>query len=101
MPDNRMEVLIDSDLEELIPGFLEGRRTDIETIRNSLEKGDFETIQLLGHSMKGNGSGYGFDEVSAIGKRTETAAVEGNSNEIKQCLLDLSTYLDNIDIVFE
>ncbi len=101
MPDNRIEVFIDSDLEELIPGFLKGRRTDTETIRNSLETEDFETIQLLGHSMKGNGAGYGFDEISNIGKRVEMAAKEKNINEIRQCLLDLLTYLDDIDIVFE
>ncbi|MBU3916675.1 Hpt domain-containing protein, partial [bacterium] len=86
---------------ELIPGFLEGRKKDIETIRNSLETGNFESIQLLGHSMKGNGSGYGFDEISTIGKNIELAAKEKNINEIKQCLLDLSAYLDNIDIIFE
>jgi HPt (histidine-containing phosphotransfer) domain-containing protein len=40
---------------QLIPNFLENREKDINTIDESLEKGDFETIERLGHSMKGSG----------------------------------------------
>ncbi len=101
MSENRIEVSVDPELEELIPGFIKGRKKDVETIRESIETGDFETIQILGHSMKGNGAGYGFDEISAIGKRIETAAKEKNPNEIEECLLDLLTYLNNVDVVFE
>ena len=57
----------DIDLEDLIPGFLENRRKDIVEIGSLLASDDYETIQRLGHSMKGAGGGYGFDEITYIG----------------------------------
>jgi HPt (histidine-containing phosphotransfer) domain-containing protein len=49
----------DKDLEDLIPEFLDNRRSDVESIRGALANDDYETIRVLGHSMKGSGGGYG------------------------------------------
>jgi hypothetical protein len=40
----------------------------------ALEKQDFETIRILGHTMKGTGGGYGFDTISEMGRALEEAA---------------------------
>ncbi|MDO9529433.1 MAG: Hpt domain-containing protein [Syntrophales bacterium] len=101
MTDEKIIVHVDPDIEDLIPGFLENRHKDIKTIGESLAVGDYETIQRLGHSMKGAGGGYGFDEITAIGSRIENAAKEENADEIQRQAGELLRYLENIEVVYE
>lgn len=94
-------IRIDPELADLIPGYLNNRRNDINMIRSSLENNDFPTIELLGHSMKGSGGAYGFDDISDIGGAIEMAAKDGNSEVIKNELVKLFSYLDNMEISYE
>jgi HPt (histidine-containing phosphotransfer) domain-containing protein len=96
----RIVVTVDAELEDLIPGFLENRRQDVEKINESLAAGDFATICVLGHSMKGSGGGYGFDAISSIGRRIEDAARSGDVDVVAEAVRDLADYLDRIDVVF-
>jgi hypothetical protein len=43
-------------------------------MRTALARGDFSSIQTIGHNCKGIGTGYGFPEFSTIGSSVETAA---------------------------
>ncbi len=86
---------------QLIPNFLENREKDIKQINESLENGDFETIERLGHSMKGSGSIYGFDGVTELGKTIEMSAKEKNAEEIKNNITELKDYLGRVEIVNE
>ncbi len=97
----RIIVKVDIDLEELIPGYLENRREDIDSILGDLEKGDFESVKITGHSMKGSGGGYGFDRISDIGKIIEISAKEKNVEEIKKQVEELTSYLDKVEVVYE
>lgn len=99
--DGKIIVHVDTDLEDIIPGFLESRRDDIISIQKALEQGDYDTIKVLGHGMKGAGGGYGFDEITNIGSSLEQAAKEKNSEEIRKCVNKLSNYLERVEIVYE
>ena len=74
----------DLDLEPLLPGYVQGRREDCRTIRDALERGDYDEIRTLGHRMKGSGGGYGMDAVSEIGGDMESAALEKDSEKIRK-----------------
>ena len=95
-----ISVQIDASLKELIPGFLENRRTDIGKIRLALEQADFSTVQTLGHRMKGDGGGYGFDSIGEIGAALELAAARRDRDSIQRQLATLADYLDRIMVVF-
>src|SRR5437879_13204997 len=84
----------DPDIAELIPGFLENRRKDIAAMLDSVQRGDFETVRVLGHSMKGAGGGYGFDAITEIGAALEQAAQQRNAAEGRNRVHELSRYLD-------
>ncbi len=99
-PDEKIVVNVDSDIEDLIPGFLENRQEDVKSIYDALEKEDYETIRILGHSMKGAGGGYGFDEITDIGRSIEESAEDKNQEEVKKWVINLSNYLDRIEIVY-
>jgi PAS domain S-box-containing protein len=94
-------VRVDPDLRDLVPGYLENRQKDIGSIRNALAQGDYKTITLLGHSMKGSGGGYGFDTISEIGRFLEEAAKKEDGPEIEKWLRKLSTYLERVQIAPE
>lgn len=97
----KIVVKLEAELEDIIPTYLENRYRDIETILRALEQADYETIRLLGHNMKGSGGGYGFDEITSIGKNLEQAARDKDSRKIRQTIDELSTYLKNIDTVYD
>lgn len=92
---------IDSDLEELIPEFLENRRNDTAAMRGAAEVGDFETIRVLGHDMKGCGAGYGFDGITNLGESLEQAAKDQNKPEIRDLVQELNDYLEIVEVVYE
>ena len=94
-------VIVDKDLEDLIPTFLSNRQKDIATMRLSLTTGDYEQIRIIGHSMKGFGSGYGFDFVTEVGQLLEAAAKLADTSSIEQHIRALESYLSNITIIFE
>ena len=94
-------VYVDPDLSELIPDFISNRHKDIQSITASLEKGDMETVRILGHSMKGSGSGYGFDRISEIGGALEKAAQAENDEEIRKWVDELASYMDRVEVVYE
>lgn len=100
---NNEKIIIDADpdLSELIPGYLQHRQDDIRLISEYLEKGDFESLRILGHSMKGAGSGYGFDEISEIGALLEQAAKEKDHTEIRKQAVALEDYLLRVVVVFK
>jgi len=93
-------VNIDRMLEDLIPGFLENRRHDIIKIREAVRQGDLETIKHLGHTMKGTGGGYGFENITEIGKNIENAAHQKSSEIILQLVEELEKYINTVHIVF-
>ena len=92
-------VKIDEDLFDLIPGYLKNRQQDIESLHNCLVQGDFESIRITGHSMKGSGGGYGFDEITEIGRLIEKFATEENGLAIAEVLNRLADYLANVEVV--
>jgi len=94
-------VHVDSDLEDLLPGFLEDWKTEIESMREALERNDYETIRKLGHNMKGTGGSCGLEEITDIGRRLEEAAKAMAQEAIRINLDTLSSYLERIELVYE
>ena len=94
-------VRVDAEIKDLIPGFLENRQKDIKTILEALDQGDYETIRLLGHRMKGAGGGYGFDAITDIGRSIEQGVKEKNPEGVRRWVKELSKYLDRLEIVYE
>lgn len=101
MSDEKIIVKIDPDLEELIPGFLNNRTTDLATLRDALATENYQSLQSLGHSLKGVGGGYGFSGMSEIGAAIEAAAKQQNLEELRGLVEQYGNYLDSVEVVFE
>ncbi len=99
--EGRIFARVDSDLMELIPGFMENRRQDVRAIMESVEQKDFEVIRVLGHDMKGSGGAYGFDAITDLGGCLEQAARGEDPTEILKLASELANYLDRVEIVYQ
>jgi HPt (histidine-containing phosphotransfer) domain-containing protein len=93
-------VYIDPGLEEIVPGFLENRRRDVQTVETALGQNDFNTIGVIGHRMRGDGGGYGFDAISTIGEGMEQAAARQDTEAIRRHLNNLIDFLARITVVY-
>jgi HPt (histidine-containing phosphotransfer) domain-containing protein len=54
--------------------YIQRRLDEIEKLKSSLNEGNFETAQRVGHQLKGNAVTFGFDEFQQIGESLELAA---------------------------
>ena len=100
MSDEKIIVQVDPDLEDLIPGFLENRKLDVEKLRAELESNDFINLQSIGHSIKGVGGGYGFDLMSELGAAIESAAKAQNAEQAREKIDQLDNYLRRIVVEY-
>jgi len=98
---DKIIVHVDPDLKDLVPGFLKNRRKDVKSLVAAVERSDYETIEALGHTMKGDGGGYGFHAITDIGGSLEKAAIDENLQEIRKWVKQLSVYLESVEIVYK
>jgi CheY-like chemotaxis protein/HPt (histidine-containing phosphotransfer) domain-containing protein len=88
-------------LTDLIPGFLQNRRHDVIAMLDALDRGDFETVESLGHGMKGAGGSWGFQGITDVGAALEQAAKSIDADASRKWVSELSRYLDRVEIVYD
>jgi HPt (histidine-containing phosphotransfer) domain-containing protein len=84
---------------DLIPGFLQNRRQDVSAMLDALDRGDFETVEILGHGMRGAGGSYEFQAITDIGAALEQAAESADTDASRKWVGELSGYLDRVEII--
>jgi len=96
----KLNIEIDKELEELIPGYLNNRKNDVKQLEAYLKEGNFEGIKFIGHGLKGTGSGYGLDFISELGYELESKALELNAEKLNEYIEDLSYFLENVEVIY-
>ena len=99
--ESAARILIDvpEDLpRELVSQFLDSCREDLLRLRSALAASDYGSARCLGHQMKGNGSPYGFPDVTLIGSAIEQASASGSTIELAGQIQLLETYLSRVEI---
>lgn len=91
---------VDSELKDILPGFLENRKKDIIDLKNALNAGDFSTIEKIGHKVSGSSGGYGFDELGKIAKKMELDCKAGQTKEIGKLITEFEEHLNSVEIKF-
>jgi HPt (histidine-containing phosphotransfer) domain-containing protein len=99
--DTHLIVRPEPDLADLVPVYMERRQRDVIGLEDALLLGDYGTICILGHSMKGSGGGYGFDGISEIGLRLESAGRDSDYRPARLAIDDLKSYLGNVEVRYE
>ena len=97
---NVITLYIDQGLEEIVPGFLENRRRDVQTLETALQQNNLVQIRIIGHRMKGDGGGYGFDAISMMGAALEHAAAREDRDAIRRHTAELIDFLARVTVVY-
>lgn len=95
-PGDRRVARMDPEIAEIVPIFLEQMFQDLASLKEAVDRGDYGTIRILGHSMNGSGGGFGFDVITDLGWSLEQAAVEQNPQKIRQLSGELASYLERV-----
>ncbi len=98
-PGEPIRVKVPAELQDLIPRYLENRKRDLDLIATALQGGDFTLLYNIAHKLKGSGGGYGFQEITNIGREMETAAEEQNAAGARTCLEKLRRYLELVVVM--
>ena len=101
MNENDCKVIVQKDLEDLIPVFMRNRHKELDALRVALAAADFEQLRQLGHRMKGVGNSYGFTHVSTLGKRVEDGARSGDRASLQASVSEYEEYLSKVQITYE
>lgn len=100
--DNQsIPIYVDPDLKELVPGYLERQRSNLERMQVALEREDLREVRDIAHTMAGTGANYGFGLLSVTCGRVEIAIHEHDTAEVRALLSNLSDYLKRVTLVFE
>ena len=83
-------------VKELLPGFLDNRRRDLERMREALHAGDLAAIRDLGQNIRCFSRVYGLDELTALGEEIRRAAEECSTLRIVHLHGKLADYLARI-----
>ncbi len=97
---NGDHLVLDADLQDLVPGFLNSRRRDLQTLDAALEGGDFERIARLGHNIKGVAGSYGFQRLSTFGTELQAAAIRGDRIALENLARAMRAHLGQLKIKY-
>ena len=92
---------IDAELQEIIPAFFDNTRQEIQELAAANAVGDYDTLQRLGHSIKGAALGYGFADLAEIGLQIENAARQGRGMDaVKELVQAAQSYIDTVIVIY-
>ncbi len=93
-------LILDKEIEQLIPDYINKRRFQCSQILDALKNGDYSEIFQIGHKLKGIGSLYGFPKISDSGSIIEKSAEEKQYSTIKMETMELIHYLESVEYTF-
>lgn len=78
---------------ELKARYITHRRDDIQICLNALSIKDYVVLERIGHQIKANSISYGFELLSPLAQRLETAAQDKNDPELELIIRDYQTFI--------
>ncbi|MGH7815024.1 MAG: PAS domain S-box protein [Candidatus Binataceae bacterium] len=93
-------VVIEEELRDLIPGFLQSKRADVAAVAAALESGDYALASAVAHQLKGEGGSYGFPAVTDMGRELEEAAAGSDRERALELAHELARYLESVQVTY-
>ena len=78
----------------VIVRYLERRKNEVAQCEVALKNLDFDPLMRMGHQLKGNGTTFGFPELSDMGSRLEVAALSKDKKETETALGAISDWIN-------
>jgi CheY-like chemotaxis protein len=97
----RDTVLVDPDLRDALPGFLESRREMAAALAQAVAAGATEPVRALAHKLAGSLALYGFHWAAGQGKMIERRARENTLEGLAGEVAALRRHLDSVRVCFD
>jgi len=95
---DKIRLRAEPSVKELLPGFLENRRRDLERLREALHAGDLAAIRDLGQNIRCFSRIYGLDELTEMGEEIRCAAEECSTLRLVHLQGRLADYLARVEL---
>ena len=96
-----MKIIIDQDLQEIVPKFLEVRKNDFKNFITILENNDKNKMKMFVHQVTGVSSGYGFNILATMAKEIETLFLNNNPKEALKVAYKYQQTLNSLEIEYQ
>lgn len=93
-------VVIDKDLEDLIPDYLKKRASEVIELQEAFAQGDYVKLSAVGHKLRGSAGSYGFSELSNIGKEIEDRSKFSDAAAVGHALVQYQLYLNKVKVSY-
>ena len=93
---DRMPLSLSSRIAERAPVFLQNCRKNVAAMEQALARGDLQTVESLGHGMRGAGGMFGFPEITDIGAALQEAGESADFAGARKWVDALSACLDRL-----
>jgi signal transduction histidine kinase/CheY-like chemotaxis protein/HPt (histidine-containing phosphotransfer) domain-containing protein len=97
----KVKIKIIKDFSDYVPTYFKNIQQMILEAKDGLRQSDFEPSASSGHKLKGTGASFGFQTITDLGERLETAASLTDKIESEQVLKELEEYLSKVEVVYE
>jgi len=87
---------ISSDLDKLRPSFVAEKRREADIAMLALDQNDFRTVRMLALRLKGEGSNFGFNELTQIGCELAEAANKMDPKTARKLAQQLASHLGKL-----
>lgn len=77
--------------KDVILRYLNRKAIEIKELKDGLSQMDYEVLFNIGHKLKGNGTTFGFSDISELGNFIEQAAI--NKDRVK-----LEEYINILEV---
>ena len=94
-----VRVVVDPDLAPIVPEMMDNLFGDLRSCVESLDQGQLDRCETVGHQMKGGGAAYGFDFVSELGAELERASREGDARRARLLVTRVKNLLERVEVV--
>lgn len=99
--DESHTITLARDFAELVPLFLENRRSEVAALRAALAHGRYAELERIGHRMRGLGGSYGFDLISTLGGRIEEGASVEDPAALAATIAEYADHLERVNVIYE
>lgn len=96
-----VQIKVHPNLKDLIPDYLNNRKSDLISMREALIVENFDLIYKISHKIKGSGGTYGFSDLSHLASMIEDFALKKDKVELLSKIEKMEKYLREIEIKFE
>jgi HPt (histidine-containing phosphotransfer) domain-containing protein len=83
---------------QVVATYLDNCRKGVQSLKDAIERSDYDFAGLYGHRMKGSGGAYGFPLLTETGASIEQAAHARNDADLRTWAAAVEAHLESVEV---